>query len=179
MKRTLCAILAVAIVGIGLVGCQKQTKDGYTTVKSKTCDFTIDRPDSWKVAHTDGMISIYNPEDISKANISAFSFYHNLDEAPSAKDCWKTYKEQLSATYGKVTVNEEKETKLDGQPAILCDYTVSIGNENFSCETVLSVVGQQAYTVTLTQGARGDPVQENYNDHSDEFASIVKTFRFK
>ena len=179
MKKTLCIIFAITLLGMGLIGCKKEAEKGYTTVESKSCDFTIDRPDSWEVAETNGMISIYNPDDVSKANITAFSFFHGLENDPLAIDYWQTYKEQLGATFGEITVNEEKETTLSGQTVAHCDYTVSIGNENFSCETILVIYNKKAYTVTLTQGARGDPEQDNYNDHSDEFAEIIKTFRIK
>ena len=125
------------------------------------------------------MLSALNPNDISKANVTAYSFNHGMDEAPGAIDYWQTYKKQLSETFGSVTVNEEKETELGGQTVAHSEYTVSIGDENFSCETILVIYGEKAYTLTLTQGARGDPNQDNYNDHSDEFSEITKTFRIK
>ena len=179
MKKIICAVLAISIMSMGLVACQKKASDGYKTVESKTCNYTFDCPESWEISYTDGMLSAYNPDDLSKANVTAFSFPHALDVTPAAIEYWETYKKQLSDTFGKVTQHEAKEIQLGGQNVVHADYTVTIGGENFDCETVLTIYDSDVYTLTLTQGAKENFDSEVYNDHSDEFAKIIKTFRIK
>ena len=179
MKKTLCAILAVAAIGTGLVSCSKKAEEGFKTVESKTCNYTFDCPESWNVSYTDGMLSAYNPDDLTKANVTAFSFPHGLEAEPSSAEYWEKYRSQLSDTFGNVVQHEAKEVELGGQKVVHADYTVTLGAESFDCETVLVVYGDNVYTLTLTQGAPTDELGENYNDHSDEFAEIIKTFRIK
>lgn len=177
MKRTICAILAAATLTMGLIGCQKEAKkDGYTPVESETCDFTISKPDSWEVGNTDGMIAIYNPKDISKANVTAFSFYLDSKEEVTSVEYWETYKKLFSDTYGNLSGEKVKEEDFKGQKIAHAYYHIKIGEEDFKCETALLVYGGKVYVFTLTQGAKTEANAENYNDHSDEFAEILKTF---
>lgn len=179
MKKTLCAILAIAVISTGLVSCTRKAEEGYKTVQSKTCNYTFDCPESWNVSYTDGMLSAYNPDDISKANVTAFSFSHGLEEAPSAIGYWEIYEKQLADTFKTVTQHKVEEIELGGQKVTHAEYTVTIGNESFDCETVLAIYDSDVYTLTLTQGAKENYDAENFNDHSDEFAEIMKTFRIK
>ena len=179
MKKSLCILLAVCAIGATMTACGKKEEVGYKMVESKTCDFSFQCPESWEITHTNGMLSAINPDDISKANVTAYSFYHGMDEIPVSIEYWQTYKNHLSKTFGNITVNDEKETELGGQKVVHSDYTVSIGDEDFSCETVLVAYGEKVYTITLTQGAKDSFDENNYNDHSDEFAEILKTFRIK
>ena len=179
MKKILCLVLAVAIMGIGLVSCRKKTEEGFKPVESKTCNYTFECPESWNISYTDGMLSAYNPEDISKANVTAFSFSHGLSEEPTAIGYWETYKKQLEDTFKNVTQHKAEEIELGRQKVAHADYTVTVGNESFDCETVLAIYDSDVYTLTLTQGAKENYDAENYNDHSDEFAEIMKTFRIK
>jgi len=179
MKKTLCAILAVAVMGTGLVSCSRKAEEGYKTVESKTCNYTFDCPESWNVSYTDGMLSAYNPKDVSKANVTAFSFSHGLEEDPTAAEYWEKYRSQLADTFGNIVHHKADEVELGGQNVIHADYTVTLGAESFDCETVLVVYGKEVYTLTLTQGVKTEENSENYNDHSDEFSEIIKTFRIK
>ncbi len=179
MKKTLCAILAVAVMGTCLVSCRKKAEEGYKTVESETCNYTFDCPESWTVSYTDGMLSAYNPDDLTKANVTAFSFSHGLEEEPTAAEYWIKYRSQLADTFGDIVQHEAKEIELGGQKVSHSDYTVTIGAESFDCETVLVVYGGEVYTLTLTQGSPSEEIGESYNDHSDEFAEIIKTFRIK
>ncbi|MBQ7400122.1 MAG: hypothetical protein IJW06_06670 [Clostridia bacterium] len=179
MKKTLCAILAVATIGMGLISCGKKPENGFKPVESKTCDYTFSCPESWTVSYTDGMLSAYNPDDVSKANVTAFSFSHGQEKTPSAMEYWETYQKQLSDTFGGFTLNDVKETELSKRKVAHADYSVTIGDEAFECETILVIYEDNVYTLTLTQGAKTDLNSENYNDHSDEFAEIIKTFRIK
>lgn len=177
MKKTLCVLLAVCAIGMAFTSCSKKAEEGFKTVESKTCDFTFQCPESWEITHTDGMLSALNTEDVSKANVTAYSFSHGLEETPSSINYWETYKNQLAATFGKVEINTVKEKDLGGQKVAHADYTVTISDEIFYCETILVVYDARVYTLTLTQGAKTDANSKNYNDHSDEFAEIIKTFR--
>ncbi len=179
MKKTLCAILAVAAIGSCLVSCGRKADEGYKTVESKTCNYTFDCPESWNVSYTDGMLSAYNPDDVSKANVTAFSFAHGLETDPSAAEYWTIYEKQLETTFGGISTNQAKDVELGGQNVVHADYTLTLGEESFDCETVLVVYGGEVYTLTLTQGAKTEENGENYNDHSDEFSEIIKTFRIK
>lgn len=179
MKKMICVLMALVVMTAGLVSCQKKAEEGYKTVESKTCNYTFDCPESWTVSYTDGMLSAYNPEDISKANVTAFSFSHGLSEEPTAIGYWETYRKQLEDTFKNVTQNKAEEIELGGQKVVHADYTVTIGNESFDCETVLAIYDSDVYTLTLTQGAEENYDSESYNDHSDEFLAIMKTFRIK
>lgn len=179
MKKTLCAVLALVTITTGLISCQKKAEEGFKTVQSETCNYTFDCPESWTVSYTDGMLSAYNPDDISKANVTAFSFSHGLEETPAAISYWETYKKQLEDTFKNVTLHSAQEIELGGQKVAHAEYSVIIGNESFDCETVLAIYDSDVYTLTLTQGAKENYDSESYNDHSDEFQSIMKTFRIK
>ena len=178
MKKTLCAILAVATMGMGLVACNKEAPEGLKTVESETCNITFNCPEAWEISHTDGMLSVYNPDDLSKANVTAFSFYHDLETDPEEITYWETYQKQLSDTFGEVALEKIEEEDFKSEKAAHAYYTVTIGEEKFDCETWMLIYGGQVYTLTLTQGAQTDPEQENYNDHSDEFAQIIKSINF-
>ena len=179
MKKTLCVLMAICAVGISLVSCSKKADEGFKIVESETCDFTFQCPESWEITHTNGMLSALNTQDISKANVTAHSFFHGLEKNPSSPEYWETYKTQLSNTFGDITVNDLKEKELGGQKVVHSDYVVSIADEIFYCETILVVYDSKVYTLTLTQGAKNDANSENYNDHSDEFEEIIKTFRIR
>ena len=177
MKRLVCLVLAVGLITTGLVSCGKKAKDGRMTVESNTCNFKFECPDTWVISETDGMLSAYNPDDISKANVTAFSFSHGLDVPPAPSDYWVTYRSRLADTFGDIVQHEAKEIELGGQKVMHTDYTVTIGGESFDCETILAIYDSDVFTLTLTQGAKENYDSENYNDHSDEFAEIIKTFR--
>ena len=179
MKKIVCVILALVITATCFVSCGRKAENGFKTVESQTCNYTFDCPESWVVSYTDGMLSAYNPDDLSKANVTAFSFSHGLEKVPLAIEYWDTYQKQLSDTFGKVSLGEAKEIELGGQKVAHADYTVTIGNESFDCQTVLAIYDSDVYTLTLTQGAKENYDSESYNDHSDEFQTIMKTFRIK
>lgn len=179
MKKTLCALLAVCAVGMTLASCAKKAEEGFQKVESGTCDFAFECPETWTVTHTDGMLSVINPEDISKANITAHSFSHGEGESTTAIEYWETYQKQLSDVFANCEFEQVQPLSLGGQETAHAKYSVNIGKESFDCETVLIVYAGKAYTITLTQGAKTDENAENYNDHSDEFAEIIKTFRIK
>ena len=177
MKKILCLVLAASMLVLGLVSCTKKAEEGFMTVESKTCNYRFDCPDTWVISETDGMLAAYNPDDISKANVTAFSFPHGLDTPPAVADYWVKYRLQLSDTFGDLVQHEAKEIELGGHKVIHADYTVIIGRESFDCETVLAIYDSDVFTLTLTQGAKENYDSESYNDHSDEFAQIMETFR--
>ena len=180
MKKTLCAILAVCAIGITFTACNKKAEEGFKIVENQVCSYSFQCPESWEVKQIDGMLSAVNTEDVSKANVTAYSFPHgDKEKTPSAIEYWETYKTTLYNTFGNVDVNEVIEEELGGQNVAHAKYSVTIGNENFVCETVLVTYADSVYTITLTQGAKTEENSEKYNNHSDEFAKIVKTFRIK
>lgn len=176
MKRIACLILTLGIVLTILASCGKKSEEGFMTVESDEFIYSFDCPDTWVVSKTDGMLSAYNPNDISKANVTAFSFPHGLDVPVTAEDYWIKYRSQLADTFGDLIQHEANVIELGGQKVMHADYTVIIGGESFDCETVLAIYDSDVFTLTLTQGAKENYDSELYNDHSDEFAEIMKTF---
>ena len=181
MNRKICAIVAAGVVCMTLVACSKdKAEEGKILVSDKTADCTFQCPDSWEVIEKKGMLHVINPEDKTKANVTAFSFEHSLDGAqlPSAKEYWENiYVKQYASTFNSPENVKLSDTTLSSVPAVKATYTVKAGEEKFNCETVLCLYGDKVYTLTMTQGAKNESNKEGYNNHSDELEEIRKTFR--
>ena len=183
MKKIICAALAVCTIGLAMTSCSAKKQD-VQTVKDPSCNFSFECPDEWEVTHTNGMLSAINPEDVSKANVTAFCFDLGKDnENKSALEYWEVYKKQLSDTFGKIDEKSAKEVEYKDtdyiDSAMHAKYNTTIGKDVFCCETRLIIFDNKVYTLTLTQGAQTEENEENYNNHTDEFAKIVKTFKIK
>ncbi len=177
MKKILFA--AVAVLGIRLVlgSCSREAEEGFAIAQNETCDFSYQYPASWKSTYTNGMLAVINPEDVSGANVTAQSFYHGHDTEVSSEQYWEEYKAQFEGTFSTMNVTKNVETTLSGVIARHVFYTVDLGLDSFNCQTVLCVFGDKAYVITLTQGIKTDENAEYYNDHSEEFEEIIKSFR--
>ena len=177
MKKIICVILAVVALNFVFTGCKNEPEDGFKRAESKTCDFYYTLPDTWDITYTDGMLAARNPDDKTGANVVGYSFYHNLDEEPSAEQYWDIYKTQFENTFATMNVVKNEETTLSGVIARHVFYTVDMGEDSFNCQTVICVYAGKVYTLTLTQGIMTEENSEFYNDHSDEFLEIAKSFR--
>ena len=177
MKKILCVIMAVVLFSFMLVSCNQKTEDGFMKAESQTCDFYFTYPDTWDLTYNDGMLAIRNPEDKTGANVVGYSFFHNLDDEPSAEQYWDIYKAQFEDTFTTMLVTKNEETTLSGVIARHVYYTVDMGKDSFNCQTIICVYAGRVYTLTLTQGVETEENKEFYNDHGDEFLEIAKTFR--
>ncbi len=179
MKKILFTVLTIMMTILVLVSCSKKEKD-ENRVESETCDFYFTLPENsiWEQTYSDGMLSVSKLNDISKANITGFSFDHGItDSLPTSKDYWSLYyKPQLESTFGKVEVEKVDDISLGGQKHAHAMYSVTIGEETFDCETVLILYGNKVYTLTLTQGAKTEENEQFYTDYSEEFSEIAQTF---
>ena len=179
MKRTLCAILCAAAVGLCITSCSKAPEEGYATMQSESCDFTFEYPADWTETYKDGMLSVTKLGDVSGANIVGFSFRHGLESTPTSMEYWSVYENQLSETFKNVNVNEVLPVELGGAEQVKAFYTVTIGEEVFEKETLLIVYGDKVYTLTLTQGSWMGEKPEGFEDFSAEFENSIKSFRIK
>lgn len=178
MKRTACATLAVVAVSLCFASCGKEeASEGNVIVSPDNGGYTFEIPADWQVSDTDGMVSAYDPEDPTKANVTAYAFDTGLSEDMTADEYWDIYKAQFEETFTEMNVNKTKESKLSGLEATHVFYTVNLGNEAFSCQTVVGVYGKDAYIVTLTQGQKNEDNESVYEDHTEEFGNMVKSFR--
>lgn len=181
MKKIMCAVLAACTIGLSFTACSAKKSETTQVVKDPTCNFYFECPKEWEVTHTNGMLSAINPNDVSKANVTAFSFKIDKEHyGTSAVKYWEQeYKKQLSDTFGEVTVKKVEERDFGGEKVAFAKYNTAIGKEIFYCETLLVLYDNNAYVLTLTQGEKTEENEEQYNSHSDEFAEIIKTFKIK
>jgi len=177
MKKILFAAAAVLAVSLVLVSCSREAEEGFLVAESESCDFSFEYPAAWKSTYTDGMLAVMNPDDVSGANVTAQSFRHGYDEEVSSEVYWEEYKAQFEGTFSTMNVTKNIETTLSGVIARHVFYTVDLGQDSFNCQTVLCVFGDKTYVLTLTQGIKTEENAEYYNDHSEEFEEIVKSFR--
>lgn len=178
MKKTACIAMAFFAVSLCFTSCKKnEAAEGNVLVSPDEGGYTFEIPADWQVSDTDGMVSAFDPSDPTKANVTACVFDTGLDEAVSSEEYWKSYKEQFEATFTEMDVEKNEETKLSGIEARHVFYSVDIGSDTFSCQTVIGVYGDNAYVITLTQGEKNDANESVYEDHTDEFKEIVKSFK--
>lgn len=177
MKKTLCTILLATTLCASLISCGNKADEGMKIVESKTCDFSFQCPESWEITQTDGMLGVLDTQDVSNANVTAYSFAIDADPETTCEQYWEQYKQKLSNLYGHVDFEETKSLSLGSTNAAHTKYTVSLDGENFICESVLLLYDGKAYVMTLTQGEKTEQNEEKYNNHSDEFMQIVKTFK--
>lgn len=187
MKKTLLTILSLTALILCFTACSAQEKEGFKTVSDDTCGFSFQCPESWEITHTKGFLSAAAPKDVSNANVTVSSFAHGLEGEiadDAEKDFWKkSYKPMLDMFgFEKETKNEitvlgnNKETQQKG---VHVKYTAKKGKDIFQCETVIVLYGNNAYVMTLTQGAKNEQNAQNYVDYSDKFLEMVKTLQIK
>lgn len=180
MKTKICTLLTVIAVGLCLASCSaKEPEEGNVIVKPQNAGYSIEVPAQWKTEHTDGMISVYVPGDVSKANIVAYTFPHGLETPVDSASYWEIYKKQFDDTYSEMIVDDSKtkKTRLASSQAQHMFYTVQIGEEVFSCQTILDVYGENVYLLTLTQGAKNEKNESNYVDYTEKLEEIAASFR--
>ena len=178
MKKSICAALAVMALSLCLVSCNnKEASEGNMIVSPDNAGYTFEVPASWEISRTDGMVSVYNPEDSTKANITCYKFDNGMSEEVSSADYWEIYKAKFEDTFSTINVNKVEETKISGITAQHVFYTVDLGLDSFNCQTVLGVYGTDVYVLTLTQGAKNEANESVYVDYTDDFKEIVSSFR--
>ena len=178
MKKTFLAALAVVAVGLCLVSCSnKEAKEGNIIVSPDNGGYTFEVPAAWEIGHTDGMVSVYNPQDKTKVNVTAYTFDNGMSEPVSSEGYWEIYKAQFEDTFTTMNVNKVEETKISGITAQHVFYTVDLGKDSLNCQTVIGVYGTQVYVLTLTQGAQTPENKEVYTDYTDAFKEMVSSFR--
>lgn len=178
MIKQLAVIASAAVLIFSLSACKKEEKVGYREISDKTCDFRFEVPETWENTSTSGILSATVLKDVSKANITGFSFNHGLDAEPGAFDYWNDhYEVQLSDTYKNVEVKNEEETELGGEKVAKAEYAVTIGEEKFDCDIMLAVYNGKVYTLTLTQGQKTEEMGENYTDYTEVFEETLKTLK--
>lgn len=177
MKKALCTILLATTLCASLISCSKEAQEGMKTVESKTCDFSFQCPESWEITQTDGMLGVLDKEDVSRANVTAYSFTADVNAETTAEQYFEEYKKKLTSLYESVSFDETESLSQGSSVGAHTKYTVSLDGENFVCESVLFLYDGKAYVITLTQGEKTEENEEKYNNHSDEFMQIVKTFK--
>ncbi len=178
MKKFLLTALTITALSLFLVSCKSEPAEGFIRVESETCNFSFECPDSWIITRTDGMLAAINPDDISRANVTGYSYNHGIEEQEVSADmCWEDYQAQFEGTFSTMNITKNVETTISGIIARHVFYTVDLGLDSFNCQTVICAFNGKAYTLTLTQGKKTEENAEYYNDHTDEFEEIVKTFR--
>jgi hypothetical protein len=178
MKKTVCAAIAVIALGLCLVSCNnKEASEGNMIVSPNNGGYTFEVPASWEISHTDGMVSVYNPEDSTKANVTSYHFDNGKSEYVSSADYWEIYKAQFEDTFTTMNVNKVEETKISGITAQHVFYTVDLGLDSFNCQTVLGVYGTDVYVLTLTQGAKNEQNEDVYVDYTEDFKRMVSSFK--
>ena len=197
MKKTLLTILSLTALVLCFTACSAQEKEGFKTVSDDTCGFSFQCPESWEITHTKGFLSAAAPKDVSNANVTVSSFVHGIkNEGDGAKyysenklkddvekDYWSEHYKPMLEMFGiekeqfkEITLGNNKETQQKG---VHVKYTAKKGKDVFQCETVLVLYDNNAYVMTLTQGAKNEQNAQHYVDYSDKFLEMVKTLQIK
>ena len=180
MKGKIRIALAVMAVGLCLASCgSKKAEEGYVIAKPESGGYYIEVPAEWKTVHTDGMISVSVPDDMTNANVVAYVFPHGLKTEVDSASYVEIYKKQFDETFTEMKIDESKtkSTKLSGMDAQHIFYTVQIGEDTFACQTIMGVYGENVYLLTLTQGAKTDENESVYVDYTEQFEKIAASFK--
>ena len=178
MKKTICTALAVLTVSLCLVSCNnKQAEQGKKLVSSDNGGYTFEVPQEWEISRTDDMVAVYNPDDATKVNVTAYKFDNGENEIISSADYWQIYKTTFEDTFTQMNVNKVEETNISGIPAQHVSYNVSLGQDSFDCQTVLAVYSTDVYVLTLTQGAKTQENEKVYVDYTQAFKEMIQSFR--
>lgn len=177
VKRIYTILLLMILLGISVVGCQQETTQSLTTIKSKTYNnteygFSLSYPEDWKIHEADekGIYTVSfekEPEAVVQIWVFYASVYppllSTLDNfCKEALHVWENYEE--------FRILEEHNITIDGLPAR--SITITFIFEDILWEqTAIIFLEKFPYKITYTPMGP----YENYYDH---FNLIVDTFKF-
>lgn len=178
VKRIYTILLLMILLGISVVGCQQETTQSFTTIKSKTYNnteygFSLNYPSDWEVRESDGK-GIYTvsfekePEAVVQVWVFHAPVYRSsistLDIfCEDAVDIWEN-------SYEEFGILEEHNTTVDGLPAR--SITIAFIYEDISWEqTHIFFLKEIPYRIIYTP-------MGSYDSYSDHFNLIVDTFKF-
>lgn len=159
MKRIFFVLLAFCLC-IGLCACgETQTEtdapEGCLRAGNDATDFNFCYPNTWELDRNDGMIAVKTNVGASGtkayASISVMAFTLE-DSDMGASNFWDKHKGDLEDTYGKKIsyTEEKKESKLAGEKACLCRYSIKMSDVTYEYQQIFCVRYGQVYILTLT-----------------------------
>ena len=193
MKKTVCAILAAAAIGLTLVSCNDKTEDGYKKIESATCEFSYEYPEDWVNIYSEGILAIEKLNDPGNATIVGHSFERDAEELSelnekhagedyTAANYWEDhYFPMISGTYGEANIVQTSLESVDYKDTkqAYATYTKTIGEDVYNCQAILILAQDRVFTLTLTQQIQNKDGEIKVSDYKDVLMKCLESFEIK
>ncbi len=151
------------------------TPEGMQRVSTDEVIYRFYAPSEWIIDQDNGHSLVYASET-DRSNVSVMSYLPSA----SADVSVESYKEATVSEYKNnpafenfTVVSEDKEQKLGGAAAVVCEFSYTMGDVHYRCRQVFSGYRGMVYVMTYTATA------DLYETHLDEAVAMQNALTFQ
>lgn len=151
-----------------------QTPEGMQRVSTAEVIYRFYAPADWVVDKDNGHCMVYVSET-DRSNVSVMSYMPG-DAGITVEDYWKACLSEYQNTAAFedfLLIGEDKEQKLGGAAAMVCEFSYTMGGVDYRCRQVLSGYRGMVYVMTYTATA------DLYETHLDEAVAMQDALTFQ